>query len=78
MNEYKWNARDILYTPAFLAGVASFILFSVEEEEMISDLGCSILLQLTLHFFKSLFEVQLLSLSLSLFPPVRLRDLINI
>lgn len=33
MNEYKWNARDILYTPAFLAGVASFILFSVEEEE---------------------------------------------
>ncbi|KAM7526735.1 hypothetical protein LguiA_016637 [Lonicera macranthoides] len=43
----------VLYTPAFLAGVASFALFPVEEDLRFKML-CS---ALTLHFFKRVFEV---------------------
>jgi hypothetical protein len=44
----------ILYTPAFLAGLASFVLFQHQDVRfLLVDAA------LTLHFFKRVFEVKL-------------------
>lgn len=53
----------LVYTPAFLAGAASFWLFPSGDERFFLLKSA-----LTLHFFKRIFEV--LSLSLSLFKPL--------
>ncbi|KAM7532230.1 hypothetical protein LguiB_035640 [Lonicera macranthoides] len=63
----------VLYTPAFLAGVASFALFPVEEDLRFKML-CS---ALTLHFFKRVFEVSP-PLSLSIYVYIYTRILCTV